>query len=168
MKEHFENARNNVDDEKAYLRRKQVAVEQKRNRLEDLMIDNAIDQQTYKRQHERLNNEIAKIDDLRRTLEARRNVDVNIVEQILAMTRNISQTYLDAPSHLKLHYIRFFFDKIYVRDKKINKVIETPIFKALRKEHQLILRKGWLPVHELTQTLRDLYTMVPTFSANIA
>lgn len=82
-------------------------------------------------------------------LESVHQLDVNLVDEVLALTRNIHQTYLDAPYHFKRHYLRFFFERLYVKDKKIAKVIETPTFSTLRKQHLLILRTNWLPNPEI-------------------
>ena len=78
-------------------------------------------------------------------LEAKHQLDVNLIDEVLALTRNIHQTYLDAPELLKRHYLRFFFEGIYIKDKKIAKVAVTPVFSTLQKQHQLIIRSNWLP-----------------------
>jgi len=62
----------------------------------------------------------------------------------LSLTTNIYQTYMEAPDFLKRHYLRLFFDKIYVKDKKLWKVVENPVFSVLRKQEKLIIDGHWL------------------------
>jgi len=51
---------------------------------------------------------------------------------------------MDAPPNLKRHYLKFFFEVIYIDGKKIAKVVETPIFSTLRRQHHIIIRSNWL------------------------
>jgi len=109
------------------------------------LIDGTIDKNTYKRQHDQLLGDITQIDIRISNLQAAYSLDIHLIEEILALTRNIYQTYLNAPDFLKAHLLRFFFEYIYIDNKKITKVIETPIFSTLRKENLLLIRTNWLP-----------------------
>jgi len=122
-----------------------MAIEQKQDKITNLLIDNVIDRDTFKRQDTHLKEQIAQIENQISELEAQRQLDVDIIDEVLALSRDIYKTYMEAPKFLKRHYIRFFFERLYVQDKKIAKVIETPIFSTLRKQHLLILRTNWLP-----------------------
>ena len=80
----------------------------------------------------------------RMEIETKHEFDIGLIDEVLALTRNIHQTYAEAPDYLKRHYLRFFFEGFEIKDKKIVKVIETPILSTLRKEHQLLIRQTWL------------------------
>ncbi len=133
------------ESEKQGIINRKKAIEVKRNNLEDLLVDGAIERSTYQRQHLKLQGEIDVLDNEMAELENQRNVDVNLIDEVLALTRNIYQTYLDAPPNLKRHYLKFFFEAIYIDGKKIAKVVETPIFSTLRRQHHIIIRSNWLP-----------------------
>lgn len=84
-----------------------------------------------------LDNEINRI-------QRQSKVDINLIEEILSFTRNIYQTYVDAPDFLKRHYLRFFFEKIYVKNNEIAKVVYTPIFSVLVENNGVILNESLL------------------------
>ncbi|MBP9669818.1 recombinase family protein [Candidatus Woesebacteria bacterium] len=145
MKSRILEAKGTINSQKQELVNKRSGIEQKRNSLEDSLVDGTIDRDAYKRQHERLENDIIQLDNQIANLEGQRNLDMKLVDEVLGLTRNISQTYRDAPFELKRQYLRLFFEKIYVEDKKVGKLHETPIFSTLRKQQQVIIKKNWLP-----------------------
>ena len=107
---------------------------------------------TYQRQYARLQDEIELLDNQLNELDVQYKMDVTIIDEVLALSRNIYQTYLDAPDFLKRHYLRFFFDAIYIDGKKITKIVETPLFSVLRNQHHIIIREHWLPALDSIRT----------------
>jgi len=71
--------------------------------------------------------------------------DVNLIEEVLSFTRNIYKTYKLAPKFLKRHYLRFFFEKIYIKNKKISRITPTPIFAILQENQEVIITNNQLP-----------------------
>lgn len=136
-------AKGTVNTEKQILINRRTSIERKRDYLENRLVDGEIDRSTYQRQHLRLENDILQIDNQIANVEGARKLDMNLVEEVLALSRNISQTYRDAPFELKRQYLRLFFERIYIKDKKIWKIIETPIFSTLRKQQKVIICKTW-------------------------
>ncbi len=65
----------------------------------------------FKRQNSHPQKQIGQFENQIDELEAQRQIDVDIIDEVLALSRNIYQTYMEAPKFLKLHYIRFFFEK---------------------------------------------------------
>lgn len=120
------------------------ALEARRNKLEDMMIDGTIDRESFKRRHDEIQQQIVNLDNQMIELDNKGKVDIDLIEEVLAFTRNVHQTYIDAPKFLKRHYLRFFFEQIVVKNRKIYKVVPTPIFKSLRNRHEIIIRKTWL------------------------
>jgi len=145
VRSYFEDTKEGINSQKQALINQRKALEAKRNKLEDLIVDGTIDRNVFKRQHDQLQNQILQIDNQTMELESTRQFDVNLIDEVLAMTRNIYQTYLDAPEFLKRHYLRFFFEQIFVKEGKISKVTETPVFSTLRRQHYLLIRNRQLP-----------------------
>ena len=143
-KEVFEGQRGNIDQEKQKLLNQRQALEIRRNKLEDVLLDNTIDRDTFKRKHLELQAKINALETKIYDLEQKRQVDITFIEEILGLTRDIHRTYKEAPAFLKRHYLRFFFEKFLVRNKKIIKVGCSPIFATLQKEHKIIIRTNWL------------------------
>ena len=145
IKAHFEDNRKSLKSERSGILNKRKAIEEKRNRLEDLLVEGTITREVFKRQHAKFQNGINNLDSQLSELEAKHQIDVKMIDEVLALTRNIYQTYLDAPDYLKRHYLRFFFEGIYIKDKRIAKVVETPLFSTLRRQEKVIIRSNWLP-----------------------
>lgn len=145
MRLRLQESKGTINTQKQALINKRSGIEQKRNSLEDKLIDGTITRETYKRQHERLENEIIQIDNQIANVDGQQKLDMSLIEEVLGLTRNLSKSYRDAPFELKRRYLRLFFEKIYIKDKKIGKIIETPIFSTLRKQQQVIIRQNLLP-----------------------
>ena len=116
------------------------ALEARRNKLEDALLDGTIDRDTFKRLHNESQQQIINLDTQILELDNKGKIDIDLIEEVLAFTRNIHQAYVEAPKFLKRHYLRFFFEQIVVKDKKIYKVVPTPIFKILKNRHEIIIR----------------------------
>ena len=144
-REAFVRQRETIDDDKKVLSNQRIALEIKRSLLEDKLLDKTITDDVFKRKHMELQAQINAMDVNINDLEHKRQLDVDFVEEILRFTQNISKAYQKAPNFLKKHYLRFFFDKFYVKDKKIVRTAYSPIFDALYKENLVILRTNWLP-----------------------
>lgn len=144
IKKQVSEDRQNVDSVRQGLINQKRAIEAKRDNIENLLIDGTIDKDTYQRRHKQLQEEITQIDVRISNLQNQYNLDISLIEEVLSLTRNIYQTYIDAPDFLKGHILRFFFDAMYFSDGKITKVAETPIFSTLRKQNHLIIKQFWL------------------------
>lgn len=144
VKEHFDNGRDVLKTERQVIVNKRKVIEQTRNKLEDLLVEGTIGRDIFKRQHAKLQDQIEELDIKLGEIESRRNLDISLLEEVLALTRNIYKTYKEAPPYLKKHYLRFFFEAIYIKDKKISKVVETPVFATLRRQNNLIIRRNLL------------------------
>jgi len=148
VKRHFDKNKQGIRGQKQSLINQRKALVAKREKLEDLLIDGIVDRNTFKRKHQLLQSQITQIDNLTLGLEGKHQIDVSLIDEVLALTRNIYQTYLDAPEHLKRHYLRFFFESVYIKDKKITKVIETPIFVTLKQAQKVLILNNWLLGHD--------------------
>ena len=144
-KEVLETNRQNSSSSKQAVINQKTALETKRNRLEDTILDGTIDRDTYKRKHAELDEKINHLDSKILELDNKGRVDMNLIEEVLAFTRNIYQTYHDAPPFLKRHYLRFFFERVYIKNRQISKTVPTPIFATLRDNHQVIITSLQLP-----------------------
>lgn len=118
-----------------------TSLETRRNKLEDALLDGTIDRETYKRKHDELQLKIQASDAQLQELEASCNLDMDLIEEVLAFSRNIYQTFVDAPPFLKRHYMRFFYERFEVKNRKIINAIPTPIFLVLQANHAVILTK---------------------------
>jgi site-specific DNA recombinase len=138
-----ENRKNSTAQRQALLNLK-MSLENRRNKLEDNLLDGTIDRETYRRKHDEIKLKIQNVDAQIDELESSCNIDMDLIEEVLSFTRNIHQTYLEAPTYLKRHYMRFFYEKFEVKNKVVVKAIPTPIFLQLQANHALILKTSGL------------------------
>lgn len=136
--------RKNIETVKQGLINQKTGFETKRNRLEDLLIGEAIDQDTYKRKHHEIQNKIDNIQSQIEETEQGSQLDVSLIEKVLDLTRDIHKSYRNAPDALKRHYLRFFYERFVVSDRKIAEVVPTPIFQALQSKEVVRLRTNQL------------------------
>lgn len=140
----IEEARKNSSAIQRGIFNQKAALETKRDRLEDALLDGTIDRDTFKRRHEKIQQQILALDGQVIEMDNKGKLDVDLIEEVLAFTRNVHQTYIDAPDFLKRHYLRFFFENFEVRKRRIYKVNYTPIFKTLQNTHKIIIRRAQL------------------------
>src|SRR5258708_470388 len=131
--------RKSIDSQRQAILNQKTELENKRNKLEVKILDDTIDRETYQRLHADFNDKITNLNNLIQEIENNANVDIDLIEEVLAFTRNIHATYLQAPQFLKRHYLRFFFEKLVVKDRMIVKIVYTPIFSVLQENHAVII-----------------------------
>jgi len=140
-KEAIGEGRRFLNSQRMQLVNRKTSLETKRNKLEDSLLDETVEADAYKRLHAKIQDKIYKINGRIEELEEKANIDTNLIEEVLSFTRNIYKTYKQAPNFLKRHYLRFFFEKLYVKNCKVTKIEPTPIFAILRENQEVIISK---------------------------
>lgn len=167
-KEKVNENRKEVVNKRRTLNNLRMSLENRRNKLEDNLLDAIVDNDTYKRKHSEIQTKIHNIDIQIEEVENSCTLDMELIEEVLAFTRSIQQTYLEAPKFLKRHYLRFFYEKFEIKNKIIVKAVPTPIFLELQANHAVILRNGMLPVHELIRNLHEFIASPDVIEAKLA
>lgn len=144
-REKFDQMKEGVEGEKKGIINQRTRWEEKREKLENMLLDGTVDRETYKRKHAEIQIEINALNAKLAETERKRDFDVNLIDEVLALTRNIYEAYMSAPKFLKRHYLRFFFEKMVVAERKIVEVVPTPVFLTLQSEAKVIFRGNWLP-----------------------
>lgn len=144
-KELVKTSRKNREKEIQSLQNAIKKLENKRNILEDNLLDQTIDKETFKRRHNKLVLEIQNLENQIATIENQRGFDIGVISEILALANNIYEIYTKANFEAKRHYLSIFFEKLEVKDKKIAKVIYTPLFQSLIKAKKVRVTTNWLP-----------------------
>ena len=73
-------------------------------------------------------------------LENRHEVDVDSAREVLSLSKNVYQTYKKAPYEIKRLYLGFFWDKFFVRNKKIIKAKPTELIEALMQNNKILTK----------------------------
>ena len=129
--EYLSDGKQNDQSAKQALINQRIGLENRRNKLEDLLIDESMDKETYKRKHDEISHQIDNIQTQLDEAEQENKLDMPLVDEVLNLTRNIYSTYRKAPEPLKRHYMRFFYDSLTVDNKVISGAKPTPILEAL-------------------------------------
>lgn len=73
-----------------------------------------------------------------------RTIDVKIVDDVLALTRDIATTYKEGDTNARRAYLNFFFSKILLENKKITNIQYQPVIDVLNKANLGILATNGL------------------------
>lgn len=136
------------DSEEASIRKrllnKRLGFINQRSVLEQSLLDKTVDRETFKRLHDKLAESITGVDTELANINNTRNFSFDLLEECLALTRNIRKTYQEAPQFLKRNYLRFFFNRLYVNENMVVETEYSPLVNELINQQMVILRKNWL------------------------
>ncbi len=127
----IKNSHSDIDIRRKLMESRKSKVMDKRNLLERKLLDSIITDDTYIRQSGLLNIEIECIETDLLHLNEDRNDNIKVFEQLIFLARNIHTAYIEAPLDLKRKYLRLFWEKIIVEDRKIKEAVPTKLFQAV-------------------------------------
>ena len=143
--EYLKDGKRDENSDRQSIVNQKTGIEIKRNKLEDLLLDGTLDKDTYKRKHSELTQEIDNLTTLIEEKDNEKSLDLPFIDEALSLTRNIYTTYKRASDPVKRHFLRFFFERFVVEDKKIIEAKHTPIFDALFCANMVRLSEPVLP-----------------------
>ena len=124
-------SRANVEDEIQGARNAILQLENKRNLLEDALLDQTIEKDAFKRKHYDLEAQIKTLQNQIQDIENNNRIDINVVSEIMNMASNIYESYKMGNFDAKRLYQSIFFETFQTRGGKIVKAIPTPLFACL-------------------------------------
>ena len=132
----FYERRKTYEDKRKGFVNQRTALEIKRKMAEEKLFANVISDDDFTRVKKEIGEDIENIDARLGELEQQRNVNVDIAQEILNLTRNIYNAYEKASPKLKRQYLGFFWDKFEVADGLIIKSSSSLLFDQLLKLEQ--------------------------------
>jgi site-specific DNA recombinase len=144
-KDVFETSKEDLRSKLQGLTNKKAALEDRQSKLIELIIDGDMPREALKRKQAELEDKITEVGDQIDDLKRQTEIDYKLIEEVLYLTRNIYDTYLQSPEYLQRHYLRLFFERIFVSEGKITEIVETPIFSEMKKQQRLIIKYDMLP-----------------------
>lgn len=130
----------------AYNRRD--ALEIKRERLEEELLEGTISRDRFMVLNAKIDADMLDVQKELTEINKIRTIDVKIVDDVLALTRDIAQTYKEADTNAKRAYLSFFFKKILIENKKVVDTQYQPVIDVLNKAKLGILTTNGLPALE--------------------
>ncbi len=145
----YEDANNRVKIAKKATYNRRDALEIKREKLEEAMLDGTISRDRFVVQNAKIDADMLDVQKELANIAKIRTIDIKIIDEVLALTQDIASTYKEAGTNAQRAYLNFFFDKILVEDKKIVGVEYQPVIDALNKAKLGILATNRLPLRDL-------------------
>ena len=141
----YEEANNRVKLSKKAAYNRRDALEIRREKLEEELLSETISRDRFKVLNSKIDKELVDVQKELTDINKVRTIDIKIVDEALALTRDIAKTYKDSDINAKRTYLRFFFNKVLVEDKRIVKVEYQQVIEVLNKAKLGILSTNWLP-----------------------
>ena len=141
----YEERKSEIGFQKKALLNQKMAIESKRDKFEEKLISGTITDDDFVRIRERLRKDLDSIHDQMQELESKRDLDIDILRDVLLLSRNIYEAYQKAPDELKRLYLGFFWERFVVKDKKIIKTKPSEFMQILLRENKMRkIRSDWL------------------------
>jgi len=123
-----------VDEKRRQLLSHQAILEEKRDKIETKYTDDKLDYEAYKRQSEKIEESLLLISKELIELNDTRSNNIQELEQLLLLSRDIYRAFVKAPFELKRHYMTLFWEKIVVKDREVLEATPTILFQAVLPE----------------------------------
>lgn len=130
-KDLFLEKRRTYEGRRAGLVSKKTALEGRRKVAEDKMIDRVLADEDFKRIRATLALDLKQIDNELMVLEGQKELDVDVAQEVLLLTRDIHKAYRKASFNLKRQYLSLFWERFEVKDGIILKSSPSPLFSEL-------------------------------------
>ncbi len=129
----YENKKSSVTDEKGRILQAKISVENKLERAEEKLIEGVIDDQSFERLKKTYREQIGNFENQIATLDRSKNIKVDVIQQVLALARDIGASYNSAKPELKQLYLGLFWHHFEAKERKICAAIKSPIVMALEE-----------------------------------
>lgn len=141
----YENKKKEINKDKRILLNQRLALETKKEIAEEKLISGVLSDDSFIRMRDSIDMKIRQTQGQIEEIENRRNYDMNTIQNILSLTKDIYETYTTATDSVKRLYLSLFWEGFWIKDKKIVKAKLTPIMENLVKESHLVLNNdNWL------------------------
>lgn len=134
----------NSDAEQVLVKRRGELKKQK-SELLSYLVNKVIDKDEFAEKKAELDLEITGINEEISKIDRSSNFDFDLLEEVLKLTLYIPATYAEAPTELKRHFLKFFFNRINVDNKKIIEVKYSDLLLELISCKRLIVVSSRLP-----------------------
>lgn len=147
--------RSTVQGKKHLLLNQKKAIEQKRDLAEEKLLAGVLSDEAFVRLRSKFNEQLGQIQEQLAAIDSQRDLDVDVVRQILNLLHDIHNTYKNAPHALKRQYLGLFWDRFLVQDRRIVKAVPTELIRLLQQDREVILSTNWRASPTLNITLHD-------------
>lgn len=123
--------RNEMEIKKQALVNQRTAFEQKRSLAEEKLLVGVLSDDAFVRIKKQLDTDLEHIEREMEQLESRKTINLDTLQEVLALARNLHHTFEIAPFHLKRLYLSFFWERLETLGGKLSNAYPSKIFQAL-------------------------------------
>lgn len=120
------------------------ALDAKRQRVNDAFMNGDVAAEDRKSMNSTLEKEALEIQKQMLEIDKIHTIDVDVISEVLDLTKDIAKTYREADIFRKRAYLHFFFKKFQVKDKRIAKIEYQPVIEVLKQANSVIFSTSWL------------------------
>jgi hypothetical protein len=125
------NGRDKYEGRRQGLVNRKTAFEARLKSAEDKLIEGVLSNDDFKRIREENKGKINQIEEELLRLKNEREVDIDVVQEVLLLTKDIYSAYKGASFDLKRQYLGFFWERFEVANGVILKSVPSPLFGQL-------------------------------------
>src|SRR3990167_5179492 len=144
IKQVYDNSVGLVKTAKKALENRRDGIEMKREKLEAQLMEGNVGGEAFKRINAKLDTELLAIQKELAEQDKVRTIDISVIDDVLSLTQNIVKAYDKADIDHRRAYLHFFFQQIWLKDKKIVEIEYSPALKVLNEAKLGILSANWL------------------------
>jgi site-specific DNA recombinase len=138
MRSIYEEKKSDVGNQKKHFMTSKVNFERKLEIAEEKLINGIIDDAAFTKIKVRYREQIEGIEDEIHKVDQTKNLKIDVIQDVLALMRNIGKTYEKAPTDLKRLYLGLFWDQFKAEDKLIVEATKSPIVRGLETTGALV------------------------------
>ena len=147
-KEILSETHSDIDDMKKRLSLGNITLERQRQALEIKLLNGVISDETYTRQHARLDEEIFKNTQEITKIDIKRIDNTKIFEGLVRLADDVPHAYKISPPEVKMMYLNIFWDHFDIKDREVSKAVPSNAVSALLNE-KLIKLKANTPAQKV-------------------
>ncbi|MFC1663419.1 recombinase family protein [Patescibacteria group bacterium] len=136
----FDEKKKDIERKKRELINQRTQIERKRNVAEEKLFSGLISDEDFERNRDKFKEEIEDIQDQINDLDRVRELKINLISEVLKLTRDIYSAYKNAPTELKRKYLNLFWERFDIGDRKIFKATPSKLFEAVRKDYKASIK----------------------------
>lgn len=140
VKAEYYKRREQFDGKKQSFTNQKTALEARRKAAEENLLDKVISGEDFKRINEEIKGQLQNIDRKIFELENGHQVKLDVAQEVLKFTQNLSDSYAQATPFIKRHYLSLFWDRFEVEDGIIITSRPSLLFDELLKLQQIFYR----------------------------
>lgn len=153
LKHYYDNYHKENQKQVSELNYRKADLTKKRNRLEDLLIDMKISEDTYKRKNQGLVADLEIIENEIKRLSSKGKFDIGKFEDLIEFSKDIYNSYKYSSPDGKRNYLNFFWEKFIVEDKNIIQAIPTEPYKLLQSIQKPLLKGEFVAYNKFIKPL---------------